>query len=144
MSCGSPPPAPRRRGPGSGRRAAPPRATTEERYRVAVIGSGTGGAIAAFRLARAGVETAALERGRRWPVTGRGDTFATSRRSDRRAVWPAPTTGCPGCRAGRACPVWPRCCRCRYRGSPGSWTRCPAPAATRPPSGSFHCELGQL
>ncbi|NUS17423.1 MAG: GMC family oxidoreductase [Streptomyces sp.] len=52
-----------------------------------VVGSGYAGAIAALRLAEAGVRTLVLERGRRWPVTPQGDTFATQRDLDGRAAW---------------------------------------------------------
>ncbi|WP_329172299.1 FAD-dependent monooxygenase [Streptomyces sp. NBC_01477] len=52
-----------------------------------VIGSGYAGAIAALKLAEAGVRTLVLERGRRWPVTPQGDTFATQRNLDGRAAW---------------------------------------------------------
>jgi cholesterol oxidase len=52
-----------------------------------VVGSGYAGAIAALRLAEAGVRTIVLERGRRWPVTPQGDTFATQRNLDGRAAW---------------------------------------------------------
>jgi cholesterol oxidase len=52
-----------------------------------VVGSGYAGAIAALRLAEAGVRTLVLERGRRWPVTAQGDTFATQRDLDGRAAW---------------------------------------------------------
>ncbi|MGK5642629.1 NAD(P)-binding protein, partial [Streptomyces sp. URMC 126] len=37
-------------------------------FRALVIGSGFGGAVAALRLGRAGVDTLVLERGRDWPV----------------------------------------------------------------------------
>jgi len=55
-----------------------------------VIGSGFGGAIAAFRLAQEGVQTLLLERGRRWPVTASQDTFATLRHPDGRSSWLSP------------------------------------------------------
>jgi len=61
---------------------------SRQRVRAVVIGSGFGGAIAAYRLGLKGVETLVLERGRRWTTRpdGRGP-FATSRRPDGRALW---------------------------------------------------------
>ena len=53
-------------GPGILRHA---RAAHTEPVEAVVIGSGFGGAVAALRLARAGVRTVLLERGRRWPVS---------------------------------------------------------------------------
>jgi cholesterol oxidase len=41
-----------------------------------VIGSGFGGAVASYRLAQAGIQTALLEQGRRWPIRRDGNTFA--------------------------------------------------------------------
>jgi cholesterol oxidase len=55
-----------------------------------VIGSGFGGAVAALRLAHAGIHTVVLERGRRWPITPAGDTFATFEKPDGRAAWLSP------------------------------------------------------
>ncbi|GGK39514.1 cholesterol oxidase [Nocardia camponoti] len=52
-----------------------------------MIGSGFGGAIAAYRLGTAGFTTTVLERGRRWPITAAGDTFCTSTNPDGRAAW---------------------------------------------------------
>ncbi len=55
-----------------------------------VIGSGFGGAVAALRLAQAGVQTLVLERGRRWPITEAQNTFATLRAPDGRSSWLSP------------------------------------------------------
>lgn len=52
-----------------------------------VIGSGFGGAVAALRLAQAGIPTLVLERGRRWPITPAGTTFAAVEKPDGRAAW---------------------------------------------------------
>lgn len=52
-----------------------------------VIGSGFGGAVAAYRLAQAGVTTTVLERGRRWVVDGSGTTFCTISNPDWRCAW---------------------------------------------------------
>ncbi|MFC7381792.1 GMC family oxidoreductase N-terminal domain-containing protein [Sphaerisporangium rhizosphaerae] len=60
-----------------------------------VVGSGFGGAIAALRLAEAGVQTLVLERGRRWPITDAHDTFATYDSPDGRAAWLSPVTVAP-------------------------------------------------
>jgi cholesterol oxidase len=70
--------------------------TVEQRHRAVVIGSGYGGAIAAYRLAAAGVPSVVLERGRRWPVTSAGDTFPPFLRPDRRSSWFTPTPTYPG------------------------------------------------
>lgn len=63
-----------------------------DRVDALVIGSGFGGAVAALRLAEAGVPTVVLERGRRWPIADDGDTFATSDHPDGRAAWLSPRT----------------------------------------------------
>ncbi|MEU8240102.1 GMC oxidoreductase [Actinoplanes missouriensis] len=52
-----------------------------------VIGSGFGGAVAAWRLAQAGMVVTVLERGRRWTVDGSGTTFCTISNPDWRCAW---------------------------------------------------------
>lgn len=54
-----------------------------------VVGSGYGGAVAALRLAEAGVETVVLERGRSWAIADptRNATFTIFEQPDGRAEW---------------------------------------------------------
>lgn len=52
-----------------------------------VIGSGFGGAISAFRLAQAGIQTTVLERGCRWPIDPWRKIHATDFFPDGRAFW---------------------------------------------------------
>ena len=63
-----------------------------EHVEAVVIGSGFGGAVTSLRLAQAGIETVVLERGRRWPITNAGDTFATYQKPDGRSTWLSSTT----------------------------------------------------
>ncbi len=67
-------------------------ASSSEPVEAVVIGSGFGGAVAALRLAQAGVRTLMLERGRRWTVTPQQNTFATLPNPDGRAAWLSPVT----------------------------------------------------
>lgn len=52
-----------------------------------VIGSGFGGAISAYRLAQAGIQTTVLERGLRWPQHPRRDIHSGDFAPDGRAYW---------------------------------------------------------
>jgi cholesterol oxidase len=55
--------------------------------RAIVVGSGFGGAVAAYRLAQAGMQVTVLERGRRWDVDDSGTTFCTVADPDWRCAW---------------------------------------------------------
>ncbi len=66
------------------------------RVKALVVGTGFGGAIAAYRLSQAGIEVTVLERGRRWVVTDAEDTFPSVIAPDRRAAWFNTTTVLPG------------------------------------------------
>ena len=60
----------------------------EELARVVVIGSGFGGAVAAYRLTEMGIPVTMIEKGRRWDVTGTPDEpFSRSLPPDRRSTW---------------------------------------------------------
>jgi cholesterol oxidase len=59
---------------------------------VLIIGSGYAGAVAAYRLARAGIRSTVIERGLRWPITPQGTTFATPAAPDGRAAWLSTTS----------------------------------------------------
>ena len=75
-----------------------PRQVTEDRRRAVVVGTGFGGGITALRLARAGVPTLVLERGRRWRTGPNATTFPRMFSQDRRSAWLSPTptlTGSP-------------------------------------------------
>ncbi|MBA3489843.1 MAG: GMC family oxidoreductase [Longispora sp.] len=61
--------------------------TTREHHRAVVVGTGFGGAIAAYNLGRMGVETLVLERGRRWDVNKDQDTFPRFLHPDHRVAW---------------------------------------------------------
>jgi cholesterol oxidase len=63
-----------------------------------VIGSGFGGGVASLRLGEAGIETIVLERGRRWTITGDGNTFSPYDKPDGRAAFLTPTV--PGFLSG--------------------------------------------
>ncbi|MBB5957163.1 cholesterol oxidase [Saccharothrix tamanrassetensis] len=61
--------------------------TRNDQYRAVVVGSGFGGSVAALRLARAGVRTLVLERGRWWNGQPSDNTFPQFFHPDRRVSW---------------------------------------------------------
>lgn len=67
-----------------------------EEVKALIVGSGFGGAIAALRLAQAGIPATIIERGLRWPITEEQNTFATISKPDGRAAWLSPKTVLPG------------------------------------------------
>lgn len=70
----------------------------DEYIEALVIGSGFGGGVASLRLGQAGIETIVLERGRRWTITGDGNTFSPYDKPDGRAAFLTPTV--PGFQSG--------------------------------------------
>ncbi|GAA1350494.1 GMC oxidoreductase [Saccharothrix algeriensis] len=64
-----------------------PAPTRDEHYRAVVVGSGFGGGVAALRLARAGVRTLVVERGRWWTSVPNDNTFPRFYHPDRRVSW---------------------------------------------------------
>ncbi|MGP2440779.1 GMC oxidoreductase [Streptomyces sp. JW3] len=62
-------------------------AVTERRARAVVVGTGFGGGVTALRLARAGVSTLVLERGRRWRTGPNATTFCRFATMDNRSAW---------------------------------------------------------
>src|SRR5688500_9303872 len=67
-----------------------------EEVKALVIGSGFGGAVAALRLAQAGIPVTVIERGKRWPITDEQNTFSTIFKPDGRSAWLSPRTVLPG------------------------------------------------
>lgn len=67
-----------------------------EEVKALVIGSGFGGAVAALRLAQAGVPVTIIERGKRWPVTNEQNTFSTLFKPDGRSAWLSKNPVLPG------------------------------------------------
>lgn len=67
---------------------------TSEPIEAIVIGSGFGGAVAAYHLAKAGIHTLVLERGRRWSIPDKlnQDVFSSQRTPDGRSTWLSPFT----------------------------------------------------
>ncbi|MER5429451.1 GMC oxidoreductase [Streptomyces sp. NPDC002588] len=77
---------------GAGRARAATRSATaasvvERRERAVVVGTGFGGGVTALRLARAGVSTLVLERGRRWVTGPNATTFCRFADMDNRSAW---------------------------------------------------------
>ncbi|MDK9782800.1 GMC family oxidoreductase [Vibrio sp. B172a] len=62
---------------------------------VVVIGSGFGGAISAYRLGLAGIKTAVIERGNRWPNDPKRAVFAHDMLADKRMFWQRTKTTFP-------------------------------------------------
>ncbi|WP_171165486.1 GMC oxidoreductase [Streptomyces sp. I05A-00742] len=71
-------------------------AATRTHFRALVIGSGFGGAVAALRLGRAGVDTLVLERGREWPVAPARPVFGSVDGVTDTMFWFRRTTRYPG------------------------------------------------
>ncbi|MPY22380.1 GMC oxidoreductase [Shewanella sp. YLB-07] len=67
----------------------------DSHYPVVIIGSGFGGAVSALRLGEAGIKTAVIERGNRWPIDPKRYIFAHDMFPDGRSFWHRTSTAFP-------------------------------------------------
>jgi cholesterol oxidase len=70
--------------------------TSSQRVRAVVVGTGFGGGVTALRLAKAGVATLVLERGKEWVTGPNADTFSRYATMDNRSAWLTDHSTIPG------------------------------------------------